>query len=176
MKYCSNCAAPVEFKVPEHDDRERYCCPSCNHIHYVNPKVIVGCIPIWEDKILMCKRGIEPRKGYWTLPGGFMEMDETTEQGALRETWEETRARAEIVKLHGVYNIPQISQIYFFYLANLLAPDYETTFESIEIRLCEKKDIPWDQLAFKVVDLALKQYVDDKDNIQLPYHHSEIRL
>ena len=176
MKYCSNCASPLEYRVPEYDDRERHCCPSCGHIHYINPKVIVGCLPIWEDKILMCKRGIEPRKGYWTLPGGFMEVDETTEQGALRETWEEARVQADIVKLHGIYNIPHINQVYFFYLANMLSPDFETTFESTEIKLYDKTEIPWDQLAFKVVELALKQYMSGDGEIQSPYFHSEIRL
>lgn len=122
----------------------------------------------------MCKRGIEPRANYWTLPGGFMEINETTEQGAIRETWEEARAKVEIVKLHGVYNIPRINQVYFFYLAKMLSPDFETTFESTEIKFCTKDEIPWDDLAFKVVDLALRQYISGEGEIQAPYFHSEI--
>lgn len=174
MKYCSNCGAQLDYRVPEFDDRERHCCSSCDHIHYINPKVIVGCLPIWEDKILMCKRGIEPRRGFWTLPGGFMEVDETTEQGAIRETWEEARSRVEITHLHGVYNIPRINQVYFFYIAKMLSPDFETTLESTEIKLCGKDEIPWEHLAFKVVDLALKQYVHGAKGIGTPYFHSTI--
>jgi len=122
----------------------------------------------------MCKRGIEPRKSYWTLPGGFMELNETTEQGAVRETWEEARARVEIERLHGVYNIPRINQVYFFYLARMLSPEFETTFESTEIKFCTKDEIPWGDLAFKVVDLALRQYVDGKEEVSTPYFHSTI--
>lgn len=105
-----------------------------------------------------------------------MEMNETTEQGALRETWEESKAKVEIVHLHGIYNIPRINQVYFFYLARMLTPDFETTPESTEIKLLKKDEIPWDQLAFKVVDLALKQYVSGDDKIQSPYFHSEIQV
>lgn len=174
MNYCGTCGQPTEKKIPEGDDRERHCCEACGHIHYYNPKMIVVCLPRWQDKVLMCKRGIEPRHGFWTLPGGFMELDETTEQGAIRETWEETRAEVEIERLHGVYNMPQINQVYFVYLANMLTPYFETTPESTDIQLLEHHEIPWDQLAFKVIKTALQQYVDDQPYGNNGVHHDVI--
>lgn len=149
------------MEVPEDDDRERHCCHGCDTIHYENPKIIVACIPRWEDKIMLCKRGIEPRLGYWTIPGGFMELAETTEQGAARETFEETRAVVDIAALHGVYNIPFVNQVYLVYLADMRSPDFEITPESTEIKLLNPKDIPWDDLAFKAIAKSLRQYVDD---------------
>ena len=111
---------------------------------------------------MLCKRGIEPRKDYWTLPGGFMELGETTEQGAVRETWEETRAQVEIANLHGIYNIPQINQVYFIYKARMLSPDFELTLESTEIKLLGPNEIPWDEIAFTVMKKALQQYVNQE--------------
>lgn len=175
MKYCSICAAPLEVRIPDDDDRPRHCCTGCGAVHYLNPKVIVGCIPIWEEKILMCKRGIEPRLGYWTLPGGFMELNETTDEGAARETWEETRAKVDIQHLHGVYNIPHINQVYFFYLAKMRTPDFEITPESTEIKLVTKDEIPWEHLAFGVVEKALRQYLDGKnETVSTPYFHTHM--
>jgi len=161
VNFCGNCGHPVTIKIPEGDDRDRHCCDSCGYIHYYNPKIIVTCIPRWEDKILLCKRGIEPRLGYWTIPGGFMEVKETTEEGAIRETWEECRARVDISRLHGIYNVPHINQVYFVYLADMTSPEFETTLESTELRLATLNDIPWDDIAFKVIGEALKQYVND---------------
>ena len=176
MNFCSHCGQPTSLIVPPDDNRERYYCPACGSIHYINPKVIVGCLPVWENKIMLCKRGIEPQLGYWTLPGGFLEMDETTEQGAVRETWEETGARVDIERLLGVYNMPQINQIYFIYLANMRSADFELTPESTEIRLVEPKDIPWHQMAFKVMSLALRQYVDGEPENNPAIFHSDIMI
>jgi ADP-ribose pyrophosphatase YjhB (NUDIX family) len=176
MKYCSDCGDPIVMKVPEGDDRERHCCDSCGAIHYFNPRIIVACIPRWEGKIMLCKRGIEPRHGYWTVPGGFMELDETTEQGAMRETWEETHAKVNITRLHGMYNIPQIGQVYVVYLADMISPEFEVTPESTEIRLFDPSDIPWDSIAFNVIEKSLRQYVEGVSTGDESFHRDTIRF
>lgn len=174
MNYCSDCGQTISLLVPKGDDRERHCCGNCGSIHYFNPRIIVGCLPIWEDKILLCKRGIEPRLGYWTLPAGFMELGETTEQGAIRETWEESRAEVDIERLHGIYNIPHIDQVYFIYLAKMRSPHFEVTPESSKIELLGIEDIPWDNLAFRVMNEALQHYIEDKPAAFTDVHHAVI--
>lgn len=176
MNFCSNCGHAITVLVPQGDNRERHCCGNCGSIHYLNPRIIVGCLPIWEDKILLCKRGIEPRKDLWTLPAGFMELGETTEEGALRETWEETRANVQIERLHGIYNIPQIDQVYFMYLAQMRSPDFQTTPESTEIKLMHPDEIPWEDLAFKVIKKTLRQYVEDHETDYGDIFHSNIEV
>ncbi len=158
MNYCSNCGSSLTLAIPPGEDRERHWCRHCGSIHYLNPRIIVGCIPIWQGKILLCKRGIEPRLGYWTLPAGFMELGETTEQGAIRETWEETRARVDIDHLHGIYNIPHINQVYLIYRARMKTADFETTPESTQVELVDPAEIPWEQLAFRVMNRVLKEH------------------
>ncbi len=123
---------------------------------------------------MICRRGIEPQHGYWTIPGGFMEINETTEEGAIRETWEETRAKVEIDRLHGVYNMPEIDQVYFVYLANMLTPDFEHTPESTEIRLVKPSEIPWDEIAFRVLEKALRQYVEQTAYPKHGVHHETV--
>jgi len=176
MNFCSNCGHSISVLIPEDDNRERYCCGNCGAIHYVNPRIIVGTLPVWEDKLMICKRGIEPRVGLWTLPAGFMELGETTEEGAIRETWEETRAQVDIQHLHGVYNIPQIDQVYFIYLAQMRSPKFELTPESTQIELIDKVDIPWDKIAFPVIKQALTQYVEQGPAAFSEVHHSEILI
>ncbi|WP_333839650.1 NUDIX hydrolase, partial [Pelomicrobium sp.] len=124
MNFCSNCGARVEYRVPPGDTLPRYVCPACGAIHYQNPKIVVGCIPEWEDRVLLCRRAIEPRYGYWTLPAGFMENGETTFQAALRETMEEARARVELGPLYTVYNLPHVNQVYLMFRARLLDLDF----------------------------------------------------
>ncbi len=119
MKFCTHCGSTVILQIPVGDDRERFVCSSCDLIHYTNPRVIVGCLPIYEGRVLLCKRAIEPRKNYWTLPAGFMENGETSVQGAARETWEEARARVSNIDLYRVFDVPYISQIYMFYRCDL---------------------------------------------------------
>lgn len=119
MKFCTGCGSAVALKIPQGDDRERFVCTSCESIHYVNPRVIVGCLPVHEDKVLLCKRAIEPRYGYWTLPAGFMENGETTPQGAARETWEEARGKVNNLELYRIFDVPYISQVYMFYRCEL---------------------------------------------------------
>jgi ADP-ribose pyrophosphatase YjhB (NUDIX family) len=162
MKFCSQCGSNVELRVPDGDNLPRFICISCNTIHYQNPKIVTGCIPEWGDQILLCKRAIEPRYGLWTLPAGFMENNETTEDAALRETMEEANADAEIIDLYGLFNIPHISQVYLMFRARLLNLDFGPGSESLEVQLFHEHEIPWNQLAFPVIHETLKRYFSDR--------------
>ena len=162
MKYCNNCGNEVELRIPDDDNLPRYCCNKCSAIHYQNPKVVVGTVPVRERKILLCKRAIDPRYGLWTLPAGFLENGETIEQGAFRETKEETKTEVKMGKLYAIFNIPQISQIYMLFLAEVLKEDFGKTSESLEVSLFEEENIPWEELAFPFVPLVIKHYLNDK--------------
>jgi ADP-ribose pyrophosphatase YjhB (NUDIX family) len=162
MNYCSHCGEPVVLKVPAGDDRPRYVCPVCKVVHYQNPKLVVGCIPIWEDHILMCRRNIEPRKGCWTLPAGFLENGETAAGGARRETIEETGADVTALAPYFMVDIVHIHQIYLMFRARLLAPDIHPTRESSEVKLVKEADIPWENIAFKVIEKTLLNYLSDR--------------
>jgi ADP-ribose pyrophosphatase YjhB (NUDIX family) len=170
MKYCSNCSATVELLIPEGDSLPRYVCTTCNIIHYQNPKMVVGCIPEWEDKILLCRRAIEPRRGWWTLPAGFMENNETLEQAAARETLEEANARVEIGDLYAVYSLPHISQVYVLFRARLLDLDFKPGVESLEVKLLAENEIPWDEMAFRVIHDPLKRYFKERKPGKLGVH------
>jgi ADP-ribose pyrophosphatase YjhB (NUDIX family) len=154
---------PNVWRVPPGDDRERLVCDDCGFVHYDNPKIVVGSVPLWEDKVLLCRRAIEPRIGYWTLPGGFMELHETSAEGAAREAWEEARANIKVGDLFAVYNIPRISQVQLFYRARLLSPDIEPGPESQEVQLCTWDDIPWGELAFPSSRWALDHFDEIRD-------------
>ena len=169
MKYCSQCGAPVSLKIPADDNRHRHVCDSCELIHYQNPKIIAGCIPVWEDKILLCRRAIEPRHGYWTLPAGFMEMGETTSEAAVRETLEEANARVEIDGLYALINLPHVNQVYMMFRSQLLDLDFSPGQESLEVALYVEDDIPWEELAFTTIRHSLKFYFEDqkRKNFQL---------
>ena len=162
MKFCSQCGAEVEHKVPDGDTLPRYVCDTCDTIHYQNPKVVTGCIPEWEDKILLCRRAIEPRTGLWTLPAGFMENSETSSEGAARETLEEACARVDIGDLYALFNIPHISQVYLIFRAQLLDLNYSPGIESLEVELFAEHEIPWDEIAFGVVKETLQRYFKDR--------------
>lgn len=162
MKYCSECGSRVELLVPDGDDRPRHVCGACGTIHYQNPKVVVGCIPAWEDRILLCRRAIEPRYGLWTLPAGFMEKGETSQQGAARETLEEAEARVEVGELYSLFNLPHIDQVYLFFRSRLLDLDFAPGLESLEVRLFSEEEIPWAELAFPVVKETLKLFFRDR--------------
>ncbi|MDP1536466.1 MAG: NUDIX hydrolase [Burkholderiales bacterium] len=162
MKFCSNCGSAVALKIPAGDTLPRYVCDTCSTIHYQNPKMIVGCIAEWENRILLCRRAIEPRYGLWTVPAGFMENGETTAQGALRETLEEANARVEVGPLYALYNIPHINQVYLLFRARLLDLDFSAGAETLETRLCDEADIPWDALAFATVRNTLTHYYADR--------------
>lgn len=162
MKFCSHCGQSVVLRIPEGDDRERHVCDNCNVIHYQNPRIITGCLPIYEDKVLLCKRAIEPRYGLWTLPAGFMENGETTEQGALRESWEEARANIAVDSLYTLFNLPHINQVYIFYRGNLTDTNFGPGLESLEVELFSEESIPWGELAFPVIKKTLKHYFSDR--------------
>ncbi len=162
MKYCSECGSEVALRVPRGDDRPRYVCGTCDTIHYQNPKVVVGCIPEWEDKILLCRRAIEPRHGLWTLPAGFMENGETTQQGAARETLEEAKARVGVGALYTMFNLPHINQVYLVFRSRLLDLDFGPGPESLDVRLFDEPDIPWGEIAFPVIKETLALYFRDR--------------
>jgi ADP-ribose pyrophosphatase YjhB (NUDIX family) len=151
-------AGPTVEMIPEGDDRPRLTCPDCGFIRYDNPKIVVGAICTWEDRILMCKRAIEPRVGYWTIPAGYLELNETAAEGAAREVMEEAGATVEIDRLLGVYEIPHISHIYMIYGATLTSPDYAPGHESLDVGLLSWDEIPWDDLAFPSVTWALERF------------------
>lgn len=174
MKFCSHCGVAVVQLIPEGDDRLRFVCESCNTIHYDNPRVIVGCVPEHEGKILLCKRAIAPREGWWTLPAGFMENGETTVQGAARETWEEARARVSDQQLYRLFDVPNINQVYMFYRAVVVDGEYGVGPESTEVALFTEAEIPWREIAFPVVHHALKEYFSDRKNDHFPVRVSSI--
>jgi ADP-ribose pyrophosphatase YjhB (NUDIX family) len=167
MKFCSLCGATVIQRIPSGDHVLRYCCTSCGEVHYQNPKVIVGTLPIWDGKVLLCRRAIEPQYGKWTLPAGFMENGETTQQGALRETIEETAATVEIESLFAVLDVAHINQVLMFYKASLLTPNFSPTTESLEVALFDLDDIPWDELAFRSTTTVLELYCQLERNERL---------
>jgi ADP-ribose pyrophosphatase YjhB (NUDIX family) len=174
MKYCSNCGASVRLRMPPGDNRERHVCDECGIVHYQNPKVVVGCIPEWEDRILLCRRAIEPRHGLWTLPAGFMERGETTQAGAARETLEEANARVDIGCLYSLFNLPHIDQIYLLFRGRLLDLGFSPGEESLEVRLFSEADIPWDELAFQVVRETLKLYFRDRSAGRSGFYSGDI--
>jgi len=174
QKYCSFCGSTTSFKVPEDDNRERAVCDKCGTIFYENPKVVSGCILEWEDKILLCKRATEPRSGYWTLPAGFLENNETVAEGALRETLEEANAKSNNVKLFFMCDLPHISQIYMMYLGKLSEQKYSAGPESEEVELFSESDIPWDDMAFSVIEKTLRLYYEDKKNGKFSIHFDTI--
>ena len=174
MKFCSHCGAAVELRIPEGDTLPRYVCNACTAIHYQNPRMIVGCIPEWEHKILLCRRAIEPRHGFWTVPAGYMENGETTDQGAARETLEEANARVEVGQLYALYNIPHINQVYILFRARLLDLDFSAGAETLEATLFAEQDIPWDQLAFATVRNTLKHYYSDRKAGDYRFHMGTI--
>jgi ADP-ribose pyrophosphatase YjhB (NUDIX family) len=174
MRFCSHCGAPVTLRVPPGDSLPRHVCDACHAVHYQNPRLIVGCIPEWEDRILLCRRGIEPRHGLWTVPAGFMENGETTFQGAIRETLEEATARVEIGPLYALYNIPHINQVYMLFRARLLDADVRPGAETLEVALLKEDEIPWDRIAFASVRNTLTHYYNDRRNGEFQFHMGTI--
>lgn len=158
MKFCNVCGSPVQHVVPERDHKLRYVCTSCGTIHYDNPRMIVGCLPRWEDKVLLCKRSNEPKSGFWTLPAGFMENEEALEAGAVRETREEAHADVEIVRLFSVYSVPIVSQVYLFFLADLKSLGFRPGTETEATALFSKSEIPWQEIAFSSVRFTLEHF------------------
>ena len=174
MKYCCNCGAPVHSLIPPGDNLPRYVCDVCATIHYQNPKIVVGCIPEWKDRILMCRRAIEPRHGLWTLPAGFLENHETVTQGAVRETLEEAHARVEIHTLFALYNLPHINQVYMLFRGRLIDLDFRAGSESLDVQLFDERSLPWDELAFRAIRETLKAYFGDRNKGAFSLHIGDI--
>jgi ADP-ribose pyrophosphatase YjhB (NUDIX family) len=175
IHFCTQCGSDeVELLIPEGDNRIRHVCGSCGFIHYSNPKVVAGCIVTHQDQILFCRRAIEPRKGLWTLPAGFMENHETTVHAAKRETWEEARAKVRIKGLYTLFNLPHISQIYMMYRGELIGEAFGPGPESLEVELMTVAEIPWDDLAFPTIRETLKLFVEDWKTGQFPLHCADI--
>jgi len=162
MKYCPNCAAVLTIKIPPDDSRERYVCEACQSIHYQNPRNVVGSIPVYGEQVLLCRRAIEPRLGYWTLPAGFMELGESTSFGAARETLEEAGAHVDIGPLYSLLNVPHAEQVHLFYLATMPTPEFSAGEESLEVALFHEHEIPWADLAFPTVKQTLEWFFADR--------------
>jgi ADP-ribose pyrophosphatase YjhB (NUDIX family) len=164
VNFCSHCGSrDLQFIVPKGDNRSRYCCETCGTIHYQNPRMVVGCLPVWEGQILLCRRAIEPRSGYWNLPAGYLENGETTQAGAIRETLEESGAAVEIVRPHCLYHLPQINQVYLFFLAQMHSADLDIGPESLEARLFAPAEIPYEDMAFTSSTFAIHKYLEFRD-------------
>jgi len=175
IKHCRHCGQAVVYRVPDDGDtRERAVCPACGTIHYENPLNVVGTVPYWEDKVLLCKRNIEPRFGKWTLPAGFMELGETTLEGAARETDEEAGAQVEMQGLLSVISVPRVGQVHLFYLARLLSDRFEPGHETIEARLFTEREIPWEEIAFKTVRETLLRYFSDRRSGSFAVHNLHV--
>lgn len=174
MNFCSECGKTVVNRIPEGDNLPRFICEHCDIIHYQNPKLVVGCLPVWNEQVLLCKRAIEPSYGLWTLPAGFMENQESLEEAALRESREEANANLEIENIYSVISLPHINQIYVLYRAKLLDLDFYAGSESLEVQLFNEEDIPWEQLAFKTIERTLKSYFEDRKLNDFPTHTSVI--
>ncbi len=175
IKHCKNCGTAVVYRVPDDGDiKERAVCPACNTIHYENPLNVVGTVPHLGDRVLLCKRNIEPRRGKWTLPAGFMELNETTSQGAARETDEEAGAQFEMGALFSVLNVERVGQVHIFYLARLLSDEFQPGYETMEARLFTEADIPWEEIAFKTVKETLERYFADRRRGTFGFHAMDI--
>jgi ADP-ribose pyrophosphatase YjhB (NUDIX family) len=172
--HCRACGTLVEYLVPPDDNRARAVCPACGTIHYENPLNVVGTVPVWNDQVLLCRRAIEPRQGLWTLPAGFMELGETTSEGALRETDEEAGAHVELQGLFTVLNVVRVGQVHFFYRARMLDTHLDPGPESLEARLFREDEIPWDELAFRTVRETLIRYFADRKTGQYGVHCADI--
>ncbi len=164
MNFCSHCGDSVSIRVPSGDTLPRFVCDACGRIHYQNPKVVTGCIAAYEDRILLCRRAIEPRLGLWTLPAGFMENNETIAQAAARETWEEANANVDNLTLYGLFNLPHISQVYIMFRGDLRGGKASAGAETLEVGLFSQQEIPWESLAFPVIRESLELYFGDQRN------------
>ena len=162
--FCSKCGAKLKMKIPDEDNRIRGVCESCNTIHYENPKIIVGSVATYKDSILLCRRAIEPKLGLWTLPAGFMELNESTSEGAIRETIEESGASITLKRLFAIHDLPFLNQVHIFFLAEMNSPNLDPGSESLEARLFTVDEIPWSDLAFKTVARTLEFFIQKDQN------------
>ena len=174
MSFCSHCGSRVISKIPAGDHLPRFVCTSCDTIHYKNPLLVLGCVPVWEDKILLCRRAIEPRRGFWTVPAGFMENGETMEAAAARECHEEALARVEIGSLLAVVNVTHAGQVHVMFRARLEAPEFAPGTESLEVGLYDESQIPWTDLAFPSGEFTLRVFFADRAKGREDYHFTEL--
>ena len=174
MNFCPHCGAKPSLRVPPGDTLPRHVCDACGAIHYRNPLLVIGAIPEWDDRILLCKRAIEPRLGKWTLPGGFMELGETTGEAAMRETLEEAKARIELGEVFTMLSVPHVNQVHIFYRARLLDLDFGPGEESLEVALFLERDIPWQEIAFRTTSATLRHYFSDRGQGAFGFHSGEI--
>lgn len=170
INFCCTCGAPVALRVPPGDSLPRHICDRCNAVHYSNPKLVVGALPEWQSSILLCRRAIEPRHGKWTLPAGFMENNESVAAAAMRETVEESGAHIELGEMYTLISVPHISQVHVIYRARLLDLDFAPGEETIELRLFEEEEIPWDEIAFRTISMTLKHYFADRRAGRFGFH------
>jgi ADP-ribose pyrophosphatase YjhB (NUDIX family) len=174
IKHCRACGALVDYRVPAEDNRERAVCPACGMVHYENPLNVVGTVPVWGDRLLLCQRAIEPRYGFWTLPAGFLELGETTAQGAMRETDEEAGASIELGALFSVLNVVRVGQVHLFYLATMTSPALAPGSESLQARLFREDEVPWEEIAFRTVRETLRYFFDDRRRGSFGVHCADI--
>lgn len=174
IKFCTHCGSGVSFEIPAGDALPRHVCKTCSHIHYENPRLVVGCVATWEKRILLCRRAIEPRLGYWTLPAGFMENGETTSEAASRETLEEAGAKIIIDAPFAMFSIAHINQVHLFYRGRLASGEYAAGVESLEVILATPEEIPWQDLAFRSVTHCLERYLDDLEHGEFGFHEAAL--
>jgi ADP-ribose pyrophosphatase YjhB (NUDIX family) len=175
MRFCSACGQSVEHTIPAGDNRPRYCCAGCGTIHYQNPRMVLGTVPVWGEQILLCRRAIEPRYGFWTLPAGFMENGESTHEGAHRETIEEAGAQIEMGEPFSILDVPHVDQVHMFFLATVLNERFDPGPESLEAKLFSEADIPWEQIAFPTVTHTLRWFFEDRRAGQWRLHTQTLR-
>lgn len=175
MKYCGKCGNRLASRIPPGDDRPRFVCDTCQTIHYENPKIVVGCIPEFRDKILLCRRAIEPRRGRWTLPAGYLENGETLLEGVKREVFEEAKARLTALTPYGLYNLTFVNEVYLMFHGRLIDEDYGPGPESSEVRLVAEADIPWEDLAFSVVRQTLTRFFADRKEGGPRFHMGDVQ-
>jgi ADP-ribose pyrophosphatase YjhB (NUDIX family) len=173
MNFCNQCGAKVEFRIPSGDHLARHVCDACGTIHYQNPRLVVGCVPDFEGRILLCRRAIEPRRGFWTVPAGFMENGETLQQAAARETREEALARVEIGSLLSIVHVLHAQQVHVFFRATLPEPEFGAGVESLEAALVAPEDIPWSDIAFPSTDFTLRHYLEDRNSGRDNYYFTQ---
>ena len=174
MKFCANCGAAVVQRVPPGDTLPRWVCDHCGEIHYQNPKLVVGTIPEHEGRLLLCRRAIEPRYGYWTLPAGFMENDETAAQAALRETLEEAGTIVELGEPFTLISVPRVNQVHLFYRARLRNLEFKPGEETLEVALVDEAAMPWQEIAFRTVGLTLKRWFADRERGTFGFHAEDL--
>lgn len=174
IKFCTHCGSGVSFEIPAGDALPRHICNRCGHIHYENPRLVVGCVATWEDRILLCRRAIEPRRGFWTVPAGFMENGETAAEAACRETHEEAGARIIVDAPFAMVSIAHINQVHLFYRGRLATADFWAGDESLEVALLRGDEIPWGDIAFRSVTHCLEHYLEDAAQGQFGFHETAL--